>query len=118
MMLLLARVAVRTVPTARLLAWASRPPRQVNRFAASQATAMVTWAVDRVGTGRWMPASCLPRALAAQTMLRRRGVPSRLCLGVAKDEGALTAHAWIELARGSAPVDSEVERFTRIAEFG
>ena len=76
------------------------------------------WAVDRVAGKRWLPSSCLSRALAAQTMLRRRGVPSRLCLGVAKEGEALAAHAWIELAHGAMPDAAGAQHYTRIAEFG
>ncbi|MFN3076065.1 MAG: lasso peptide biosynthesis B2 protein [Alphaproteobacteria bacterium] len=44
---------------------------------------------------------CLPRALASSIMLRRRGLPVALWLGVARAEG-LTAHAWC--VSGPAPV--------------
>ena len=40
---------------------------------------------------------CLPRALAAHAMLRRRGIASSLCLGVARSGGAFAAHARIEV---------------------
>jgi hypothetical protein len=43
------------------------------------------------------PDSCLVQALAARTLLSRYGQPSRLRIGVAKDEdGKLLAHAWVE----------------------
>ena len=35
-MLVLARLAVRFVPPARLFAWANRPPRRIRRFAADE----------------------------------------------------------------------------------
>lgn len=40
---------------------------------------------------------CLPQAIAAQRMLRRRGMEWRLYLGVAREEEApgLKAHAWL-----------------------
>lgn len=42
----------------------------------------------------WKPV-CLPQALAANLMLRRRGQLSRLCLGVRRDGATLAAHAWL-----------------------
>ncbi|MFN3648526.1 MAG: lasso peptide biosynthesis B2 protein [Armatimonadota bacterium] len=41
--------------------------------------------------------TCLPRALALFWLLRRRGIPAALRVGVCKEEGALLAHAWVEL---------------------
>src|SRR5205807_5278478 len=43
-------------------------------------------------------ATCLPRALVLWWLLRRRGIMSDLRIGVHKEAGQLTAHAWIELA--------------------
>ena len=97
-MLFVARLAVRFIPPARLFAWASRPPRRIRRFAGEEVR-WVSWAVETIGAKPWMQALCLPRALAAQAMLRRRGIASRLCLGVAREGGALAAHAWIEVGQ-------------------
>jgi Transglutaminase-like superfamily len=108
-MLVVARLAVRFVPPARVFAWASRPPRRIHRFAVEE-IGWVSWAVETIGAKRWMNAASLPRALAAQTMLRRRGIASRLCLGV--------AHAWIQVGRNKRVVGAEAERFTPLAEFG
>jgi Transglutaminase-like superfamily len=56
----------------------------------------VAGAVTRVS--RCVPAAtCLTQALAALVLLRRRGIPCRLHIGVAKDRrGRLIAHAWVE----------------------
>jgi hypothetical protein len=116
-MLVVARLAVRFVPLARVLAWASRPPRRLDRFAVDE-IGWVSWAIDTVVAKRWMTAASLPRALAAQIMLRRRGIASRLCLGVAHDGGALAAHAWIEVGRDLRVGGTEATRLTRLAEFG
>ena len=68
-------------------------------FAASQPTKRhwIAWAVEHAGAQPRMNALCLPRALAAHAMLRRRGIASRLCLGVARNGGEFAAHAWIEV---------------------
>jgi hypothetical protein len=116
-MLVVARLAVRFVPLARLLAWVSRPPRRIRRFAVDESS-WVSWAVDTVAAKPWMQAPSLPRALAAQTMLRRRGIASRLCLGATRENGVLAAHAWIEIGHGISVGGAEAARFTRLAEFG
>ena len=50
---------------------------------------------------RWVPrATCLTQALAAQALLRRRGIQVKLCFGVNKDSSTFRAHAWLELHGG------------------
>ena len=115
--LLLARLAIRFVPAARIFAWVDRPPHRIRRFADDEA-GWVWWAVENVGARRWMTALCLPRALAAHAMLRRRGIASRLCLGVARESGALSAHAWLEVGDDTIVGADDVDRFTRLAAFG
>jgi hypothetical protein len=116
-MLVLARLAVRFVPPARIFAWANRPPRRIGRFAADEAN-WVAWAIESVSARASMNVLCLPRALAAHAMLRRRGIASRLCLGVAREDGELEAHAWVEVGKDKIVGGTESDRFTRLAEFG
>ena len=116
-MLVLARLAVRLVPPARIFAWAKRPPRHIHRFAIDEVS-WISWAVESLGARPWMNALCLPRALAAHAMLRRRGIASRLCLGVARDGSELAAHAWVEIGEDKIVGGSEANGFKRLAEFG
>jgi hypothetical protein len=115
--IVLARLVVRFLPTARIFAWANRPPRRINRFVDNEAS-WVLWAVENIGAKPWMNALCLPRALATHAMLRRRGIASRLCLGVARQEQMLIAHAWVEIGENKIVSDPETSHFTRLAEFG
>jgi len=116
-MLVLAQLAARFVSPARIFAWADRPPRRIRRFAVDE-IAWVSWAVENLGARSWMNALCLPRALAAHAMLRRRGIASRLCLGVARDREALSAHAWVEIGNDKIVGGAEADGFTRLASFG
>jgi transglutaminase superfamily protein len=116
-MILLARLAVRFIPPARVFSWANRPPRRINRFAVDEIN-WVSWAVESVGAKPWMNALCLPRALASHAMLRRRGIASQLCLGVVREGHELTAHAWVEVGGNKIVSDLEIGQFTRLAEFG
>jgi len=59
-------------------------------------TRRVQWAVSAAARHSPVEFVCFPQALAAYTMLRRRGVPSTLVYGVARsDSGELMAHAWL-----------------------
>ena len=115
--LVIARLAVRFMPASRIFAWANRPLHRVNRFAGDEVD-WVFWAVEHIGARPWMNALCLPSALAAHAMLRRRGIASRLCLGVAREGRELAAHAWVEIGNDRIVRDARVGRFTRLAEFG
>jgi hypothetical protein len=54
----------------------------------------VAWAVELVG--RYVPSTCLTRALSAQILLTRRGYPVLLHLGAIKKGEHFLAHAWLE----------------------
>jgi hypothetical protein len=56
----------------------------------------VVWAID-TASRRVPGASCLTQALATELLLRRRGFPAVLRIGVAEKQGGkVAAHAWIE----------------------
>ena len=57
----------------------------------------VAWAVTSAARHLPLPTTCLIESLAAQTMLRRRGVDCELRLGVKRpaDRSSIAAHAWI-----------------------
>src|SRR5436190_621169 len=109
-----ARLALALLPAARVLAWAGRAPGRIRRFAGDE-VGWVAWAVEALGDKPWMQAPCLARALAAQSMLRRRGISSRICLGVAGDGEALAAHAWVEVGGAVVVGGAKASRFTRLA---
>jgi Transglutaminase-like superfamily len=116
-MLVLARLAVRFVSPVRIFAWAKQPPRGIQRFANDEA-GWISWAIEHLGTQLQLNELCLPRALAAHAMLRRRGIASRLCLGVGREGGELAAHAWVEIGNDKIAGGQEAGGFTRLAEFG
>ncbi len=115
--LIIARLAVRILPPTWIFAWVNRPMRHTRRFAADEAQ-WVAWSIETIGEKRWMHALCLPRAVAAQAMLRRRGIISRLCLGVACDDGAFSAHAWIEIGRDVVVGGADAAGFAQVTRFG
>jgi hypothetical protein len=116
-MFIFARLAVRLIAPARIFAWVDSPMRQTSRFSGDE-VGWINWAVDTI-VAKWSGNNlCLPQALAAHAMLRRRGIASRLCLAVARGQHELTGHAWIEVEGHAVIGDTGGNRFTRIAEFG
>jgi hypothetical protein len=91
--LVVARVAALTVPYMRLRRGLDRIPCGRPRL---RRTAR-EWglAIDRAAA--ILPGSrCLARAIAAEILLRRTGLPVQTYLGVNRDDqGRLRAHAWV-----------------------
>jgi hypothetical protein len=61
-----------------------------DRFSAER----IAWAVELVG--RYVPSTCLSRALSAHILLARRGYPVLLHFGAVKEGDRFLAHAWLE----------------------
>jgi len=62
-------------------------------------------------------ASCLTQALAAEVLMRRRGHPCSLRLGVARNAaGDLRAHAWLE-SNGVSVVGGGLSDYTLLPAF-
>jgi hypothetical protein len=55
----------------------------------------IAWAANAVDT-RLPRSTCLTRAMAASLLLTLHGHPTTLRLGVAREDGELAAHAWLE----------------------
>jgi hypothetical protein len=107
------------------------PFRHVGRLAAhpirrsqpSQQTCLtemrrIRWAIIACAPRVPWHAMCFQRGLAAQFMLRRRGVPSVLYYGAAPDEQTgLSAHVWVR-ASGVDVIGSEIaSRFAVLMTF-
>ncbi len=84
----------------------------------TQLAAEVSWAVTRAA--RYVPfkAVCLPQAMAARVMLKRRGVKSVMHFGAAKGtEKPLDAHARLDAAGIEVTGYPVAENFTEIVCF-
>lgn len=59
----------------------------------------ISWAVTRAAVHVPFRAVCLPQAMAAHAMLRRRGIESAVHFGARRgDEKPIDAHAWVDAA--------------------
>lgn len=99
--LLWARILVSTRSFPRLARGFGQPQSETTRLIAPADRAVavkVSWAVQAVARHLPLGLVCLPQAIAAQWMLRRRGLPTTLYFGVASNpakQDAIEAHAWL-----------------------
>jgi hypothetical protein len=112
LLLAASRVAVKLRPVACVRAAARIPVAHVSSTSAREARAICS-TVERMS--RYVPsATCLPRALVANRLLRVRGFPSTVRIGVRRDEnGLFAAHAWLEL-RGEVVMGGDVEGYASL----
>ena len=96
-----ARFLIRVVPFRWIAPHLGRPmaesPVDVGE-AERRLSLHVAWAVQAVVRHVPLGFVCLPQAIAAKWMLRRRRLPSTLYLGLQRqEESKLTAHAWLRV---------------------
>lgn len=90
------------LPVRRVVRTVGAVARRLPVPGARPTPARVGWAVDVAGGVLPAGATCLPRALAARSLLARYGYAATVRIGVARDgtEGdtgaGLAAHAWVE----------------------
>jgi len=124
--LLLARLGLVFVPFPKLARGLGTfvPPSDPRALAAREPAPQaalaqeIGWAVTRAARHVPFKAVCLPQAMAAQVMLRRRGVASVMHFGAAKgSEKPLDAHAWLDAAGVEVTGYPVAKNFAEIACF-
>lgn len=109
LLLLCARAALAVVPVRYIFAWKRRRINPGLTGMASQrmvAVQLVQWSVERVVNRSPIEFVCFPQCLAAIALLRAYGIDSRLHYGVARSNGQLITHTWLE-AEGEVLVGGE-----------
>ena len=66
------------------------------------AVTRLVWATEAASRHHLYPMRCLPKALCLRWLLGRHGIAAELRIGVARQGGELSAHAWVE--RQGCPV--------------
>ncbi len=56
----------------------------------------LAWLVEVAGRYAPVAATCLKKALVLSWLLRKRGIQTELRIGVARHDGSLKAHAWLD----------------------
>lgn len=104
LVLVLARLAVRLIPFRWLVLWFERSPRGEELRGPRRRRARREVRVAIRNASRCLPGrtACGPRAIAAQTMLRRRGVSTVLYLGIGPEVAGMRGHTWLK--DGNSPV--------------
>lgn len=126
--LLLARMCLIFIPFPRLARQLGRflPPTEARAIQAGSPASYdevrlageIGWAVTRAARHVPFKAVCLPQAMAARVMLKRRGVNSVLHFGAAKgQEKPFDAHAWLDAAGVEVTGYPIAKDYTEIACF-
>lgn len=114
--LLLARLSL-SLPASWLLRGAERGDWEGDvRLSDDPRARQVAQALARAARRLPFHTTCLVRAMAGRTMLRRRGIPCTLHLGVARQNGALAAHAWLTAEGGMITGGEEAPAFLPLAK--
>lgn len=92
--LLAVDLGLRAVSFARLERWLA--PAPAVRAPGEATVGRLVWSVAAAARHHLYPMRCIPRALTLRWLLGRRGLPTELKIGVLRQDGALTAHAWVE----------------------
>jgi transglutaminase superfamily protein len=117
--LAMARVAVAILPFQRISAWTRRGvsgngPADRER---GRVIEDVRWAVAAAAARLPGDTRCFPRALAAQAMLRRRGVPSALVYGARPQAGQLDAHVWVTVGADIVVGDDVAHEYSHVVTY-
>lgn len=120
--LALARCLVVYVPLRRWRSRIATAPQE--RLPVPALARRVSWVVDRVAAVVPFPAACLPQAMAAQWMLRRRGVASQLTMGVRPDAASphgsapgRAYHAWLQIGDQCLVGGREIDAYSPFPPF-
>jgi hypothetical protein len=77
----------------------------------------ISWAIQTVSRRAPWRCKCLEQGVAAKMMLRRRGLPSTLYLGVARRDAELEAHAWLRSGTFIVTGGGDLTRFAVVSTF-
>jgi hypothetical protein len=93
------RLAINTLPFRRIAKFLGQhmleTPEEVSDECLDESR-RITWAVKKASRFTLWKSNCLPQAMTAQHLLRRKGIGSTLYLGALLDEAkAMKAHAWL-----------------------
>ena len=61
--------------------------------------------------------TCLTKALVVFSLLKRRGLPAEVVIGVTKARGPLEGHAWVQLGEGAVVGDPGPVSYTALFRF-
>ena len=118
-LMLLAKVALRLLPSRKILLWQQRASARITdaRPSSESDLQQVAWAVAAAARRSPVRLVCFPQALAAGALLRARGIPTKLHYGVTRIDGVLSTHVWLEAAGQIVTGGREAAQFSTLAVF-
>ncbi len=111
---LLVELALRILPITRVLSLSKKVfLKQKSEPALGQVPSVprLAWLVEVAGRYTSVTATCLKKALVLSWLLGRRGTKTELRIGVAREEGRLKAHAWLDYGGQVILGHQELERY-------
>ena len=108
-------LGLRVLGLRRLQAWLQRDKLPIEHCLTLDDAVRIASLVNIAARHIPFPATCLTRSLLLGWILRRRGVASRLRLGVRLTEVVFDAHAWVEYK--GRPINDTQENVERFAAF-
>lgn len=115
--LALASAAVKLLPFRIIARRAQRLASGMPPADPARAVATVAWAVRGAARRARFRAVCIEQGLAAQAMLRRRGIAATLHYGVARGGERLTAHVWVRWGEVDVVGGEQAAAFRELASF-
>ncbi len=96
---LLVELALRILPVTRLLSLSKKvflKQKSEPALGLVPSVPRLAWLVEVAGRYTPVTATCLKKALVLSWLLGRRGTQTEVRIGVAREEGRLKAHAWLD----------------------
>jgi len=111
-------VALRVQPLPRLLEWL-HPGAEAGSSGSARdvitEARRAAWLVDVAARPIPVASTCLTRSVTLWWLLRRRGVPAEIRLGVQHDTPEFAAHAWVEVDGKPVNDTAPEERYAAFA---
>lgn len=118
LLLTFAAAAIGFLPFTRVAGLASGRGTPLAGLGDAETIRELRWAVEAVARRLPFRAKCFERGLAAQWMLRRRGVASNLFYGIARNaDGELSAHVWVRTGTIDVIGCENSRDFAEVAKF-
>lgn len=119
--LAIVRIIMACVSFRRIALWLGTPGAQSSGTVISETTRIaesVGWAVETLGRRVPWDGRCLAQALAATSMLRRRGIEGTVAIGVCDGRSReFEAHAWLRVGSSIVTGADGHERFKAFTTF-
>jgi hypothetical protein len=111
-----ANLALKFYPFSKAIALGSIPTGDRSSDPRPSVTSIVR-AIRRASYAAPWRTVCIHEGLAAQWMLRRRGIPAVLCYGTRQDDGKLQSHVWVRVGDDIVIGGEEAPRFRLVATY-